>query len=146
MMIWDTSHNVCRYLQTRYYCFYRWHHNVFDDRLTDIWVTNLPNISSNIFVDQGQFSDPDLSAAHIKGKMSKLLINHMTLVHIFNLKAAFIVVYIFLVIFFFLRSSSINYLESFVINKEIVISYSEPWITVPSLYINTRLSWVVIVW
>ena len=105
MMIWDTSHNFCRYLQTRYYCFYRWHHNVFDDRLTDIWVTNLPNISSNIFVDQGQFSDPDLSAAHIKGKMSKLLINHMTLVHIFNIKAAFIVVYIFLVIFFFQTTS-----------------------------------------
>jgi len=55
-------------------------------------------------VDQGQFSDPDLSAAHIKEKMSKLLINHMTVVHIFNIKAAFIVVYIFLVIFFFLRS------------------------------------------
>jgi hypothetical protein len=36
-------------------------------------VMNRPNI----FVDQGQFSDPDLlSAAHIKGKMSNLPINN----------------------------------------------------------------------
>jgi activator of HSP90 ATPase len=31
-------------------------------------VSNWPNI----FVDQGQFSDPDFTAAHIQGKMSNL--------------------------------------------------------------------------
>jgi hypothetical protein len=36
-------------------------------------VTNRPNI----FLDQGQFSNPDLSAAHIKGKMSNLQINKL---------------------------------------------------------------------
>jgi hypothetical protein len=36
-------------------------HNVFDFRLTDIRVMNWPNI----FVDQGQFSDPDfISGTH----------------------------------------------------------------------------------
>jgi hypothetical protein len=38
-------------------------------------VTNRPNI----FLDQGQFSNPDLSAAHIKGKMSNLQIKNISI-------------------------------------------------------------------
>jgi len=61
----DTSDNVCRDLQNYRYCFFRWRKNVFDVTLTDNFqnqsqflhmrVTNWPTI----FVDQGQFSDPD---------------------------------------------------------------------------------------
>ena len=56
----DTSDNVCRYLQHSCYCFYQWCHNVFVVRLTDMRVTNWPNI----YVDQGQFSDPDFYQWH----------------------------------------------------------------------------------
>ena len=57
-MIWDICDNVCQGLQNWCYCFYPWRHNVFYIRLTN---TNWPNI----FVEQGQSSDPDfISGTH----------------------------------------------------------------------------------
>ena len=60
----ELAENVCLALQNRRYCFYLWRHNVFYVRLTDK-LTYASYELNNIFVDQGQFSDPDfISGTH----------------------------------------------------------------------------------
>ena len=72
------SDNTCQDLQSWLYCFYRWCQNVFDVTMTDKFqyqsqflhmrARNWPNI----FVDQGQFSDPDfISGTHQREKFTR---------------------------------------------------------------------------
>jgi hypothetical protein len=68
----DTSNNVCRDLQNWPYCFYRWRQTFwrradanfqYQSQFLLMQVTDSPNV----FVDQGQFSDPDfINATHIR--------------------------------------------------------------------------------
>ena len=71
----DICGNVYRGLQNWHYCFYRWHHNVFYCQIE--WKTCACELRTDLIFLWIKDSSviQTLSAAHIKGKMSNLLIN-----------------------------------------------------------------------